>query len=452
MACFVLTWNPDVWEGMDDEDWDGFAERYDPDFRETTWSTGTRKSGIQKGDRLVFLRQGSHGRGIIALGVATTEIEERSHFNDPDKFARYVDVRWTSARTIEQRLPTELLIAMVPDVPWNNLQGSGVRVPDHSTDTLLRLWEQQGVEQLPTLFDCVLTRSRGLTHVASRDLDHMMRLLERAGDADLAYAFLDACAVQDYEIKVASTEISVFSEHKKFSAFYVNGTKKRRAIEFHFPETDERVALLASLFPMETIESGYRSFVLNSPLDVTRFIAAAHLIENGPLAATSGTPAYSTAPGLKGTALESPDQNLNEPARVTERRVETLTREGQDWFRRAQFRRWNRRCCITGIDHEAFLIASHIKPWHASSDRERLDPENGLLLSVAYDAAFDKGYITFSAKDGRLRASKLIEKGTLGRLGIDGSARLMGLSARNRDYLAFHNKEVFLDSTLISQT
>jgi predicted restriction endonuclease len=39
------------------------------------------------------------------------------------------------------------------------------------------------------------------------------------------------------------------------------------------------------------------------------------------------------------------------------------------------------------------LIASHIKPWGKFPD-ERLNPRNGLCLSVLHDAAFDNGLIT----------------------------------------------------------
>jgi putative restriction endonuclease len=37
------------------------------------------------------------------------------------------------------------------------------------------------------------------------------------------------------------------------------------------------------------------------------------------------------------------------------------------------------------------LRASHIKPWSDCSNRERLDPLNGLLLVAHIDALFDNG-------------------------------------------------------------
>jgi hypothetical protein len=50
------------------------------------------------------------------------------------------------------------------------------------------------------------------------------------------------------------------------------------------------------------------------------------------------------------------------------------------------------RCAITGISTKDFLIASHIVPW--SQDQSiRLDPSNGLCLSLIVDLAFEKGYL-----------------------------------------------------------
>lgn len=51
---------------------------------------------------------------------------------------------------------------------------------------------------------------------------------------------------------------------------------------------------------------------------------------------------------------------------------------------------------LTGISDTALLRASHIIPWKdCASDRERLDVHNGLLLSALWDAAFDRGLVTF---------------------------------------------------------
>jgi len=50
------------------------------------------------------------------------------------------------------------------------------------------------------------------------------------------------------------------------------------------------------------------------------------------------------------------------------------------------------RCAITGIETKDFLVASHIVPW--SEDQGiRLDPSNGICLSLLVDRAFEKGYL-----------------------------------------------------------
>lgn len=50
------------------------------------------------------------------------------------------------------------------------------------------------------------------------------------------------------------------------------------------------------------------------------------------------------------------------------------------------------RCALTNISSREFLVASHIVPW--SVDKTiRLDPANGICLSVLVDRAFEFGYI-----------------------------------------------------------
>jgi len=51
-----------------------------------------------------------------------------------------------------------------------------------------------------------------------------------------------------------------------------------------------------------------------------------------------------------------------------------------------------------GIAVPDLLVASHIKPWSKCSDKERLNPRNGLCLSSLHDAAFDIGLITLDEK------------------------------------------------------
>ena len=74
---------------------------------------------------------------------------------------------------------------------------------------------------------------------------------------------------------------------------------------------------------------------------------------------------------------------------------QVLTRIGQGFFRRAVLSAYDHRCCITGLALPSLLVASHIVPWRADA-RNRLNPRNGLCLSVLHDRAFDAGIITIA--------------------------------------------------------
>lgn len=53
---------------------------------------------------------------------------------------------------------------------------------------------------------------------------------------------------------------------------------------------------------------------------------------------------------------------------------------------------YGNRCAITGIVTKDFLVASHIVPWSVDQSI-RLDPSNGICLSLLVDRAFEKGYL-----------------------------------------------------------
>lgn len=82
--------------------------------------------------------------------------------------------------------------------------------------------------------------------------------------------------------------------------------------------------------------------------------------------------------------------------RGTEAERLAVQRVGQDIFRDRLMTYWQGRCPLTGITDAALLRASHIVPWAAcASDADRLDVHNGLLLSALWDAAFDRGLVSF---------------------------------------------------------
>jgi putative restriction endonuclease len=91
-----------------------------------------------------------------------------------------------------------------------------------------------------------------------------------------------------------------------------------------------------------------------------------------------------------------------------ERWTITAQRVNQQYFRNTLLANYRGSCCITGIDCEPLLVASHIKPWRTSDPvRERLSPANGILLNALHDRAFDQGLITID-KAYRVHVSKIV--------------------------------------------
>ena len=127
---------------------------------------------------------------------------------------------------------------------------------------------------------------------------------------------------------------------------------------------------------------------------------------------------------------------------ATEKQAVTKARIGQGMFRQLLLEMWE-GCAVTNIRLPNVLRASHIKPWRFSTNSERLDPYNGLLLLPQYDQLFDKGLISFDEK-GTLIRSRAIEEIDPRKLGIDVKDRLRALSKRHRTFLAYHHSEVFV--------
>lgn len=69
-------------------------------------------------------------------------------------------------------------------------------------------------------------------------------------------------------------------------------------------------------------------------------------------------------------------------------------RIGQAYYRKMIISIYAGKCCVTGMDVQNLLRASHIVPW-AEDKENRMNPENGLCLSGTYDLAFDQHLISF---------------------------------------------------------
>lgn len=101
-------------------------------------------------------------------------------------------------------------------------------------------------------------------------------------------------------------------------------------------------------------------------------------------------------------------------------------------------------CPITMITDERLLIASHIKPWAASNNKEKVDPYNGFMLTPMYDKLFDRGFITFT-KDKHIILSDFISSQTWKKIGLKGNEfyMMLPMDEKRINYLRFHQQSVF---------
>lgn len=134
-----------------------------------------------------------------------------------------------------------------------------------------------------------------------------------------------------------------------------------------------------------------------------------------------------------------PKKRQIEP-KETERRGLVTSRVGQGYYRHLVKDRYEGRCAVTGLNREELLIASHIVPWRDATDEERLDVDNGILLSPAYDALFDKHLISFS-DDGSILISEKLSNADKVALKISGSESIEVFPGM-RSFLSRHRKEL----------
>jgi len=141
------------------------------------------------------------------------------------------------------------------------------------------------------------------------------------------------------------------------------------------------------------------------------------------------------------------DKIREQPIAETEKSALILARRGQGLFKQ-RVRQVETRCRVTGVDRIEHLRASHCKPWRDSSDAERLDGENGLLLTPSIDHLFDRGFISFE-KNGTLIVSPVAHRRSIERMGIrDERVNVGGFSDGQKRYLEFHRERVFLEAAV----
>ena len=132
----------------------------------------------------------------------------------------------------------------------------------------------------------------------------------------------------------------------------------------------------------------------------------------------------------------------------TQKEALVLARRGQGIFKRS-VRRLEFQCRVTKVDRLEHLRASHCKPWRDSNNQERLDGENGLLLTPTIDHLFDRGFISFE-DGGQLLISPVAHAKSMQKMGLqtEGTVNVGKFASGQKAFLSFHREHVFLSRRL----
>src|ERR1700730_1213515 len=130
----------------------------------------------------------------------------------------------------------------------------------------------------------------------------------------------------------------------------------------------------------------------------------------------------------------------------TEREALIVARRGQGLFKQ-RVMQVETRCRITGVTNPMHLRASHCKPWRDSSNEERINGENGLLLTPTMDHLFDRGFISFE-DSGLLIVSPVAHPPSLNLLGVatDHIINVGTFTQGQKQFLDYHRESVLLQA------
>ena len=143
----------------------------------------------------------------------------------------------------------------------------------------------------------------------------------------------------------------------------------------------------------------------------------------------------------------APDPDIESDYSGGTRLVTREERIGHSLFRRSILSAYNHRCCISGLSVPRLLTSGHIRPW-ALDVANRLNPSNGLCLSVIHHKAFDTGIISIR-EDMKVMVSRVsVPSDDFFEHAITSfEGKKITLPEKfwpDKDFLAYHRENIFL--------
>ncbi|MBK8246844.1 MAG: HNH endonuclease [Gemmatimonadetes bacterium] len=417
MRTYLLTWNPGRAPGFADD----IAEFTSSGGLIVPWSCGRTKR-ITVGDRLFLMQLGVEERGVIGSARAVSAPYEDDHW-DADRAAAGDTALFVDAEFGDLRGEPVIGLAELSQRPFTGMnwtpQASGIEIPELQAKALAALWhDRMGGGSPSAKLGVPLPPDRADWYSA----EDYVEALGRLGPA------------------VTAKQRAMLRAHCEAPGRVLTVTQLAAAAGYARPEaTYSQYGRLGSLLSREL---GHGAETVATRMIGDDFRSAGGEVTwvmEPALARALVTLGWSRSaaapPNLVGDVLA-----ISATPRIgaTQREALLQCRLGQGAFRRALLDLW-KTCAVTGVAEEAALVASHIKPWHASTNEERLDPANGLLLVANIDALFDRGLVSFQDNGEMLIADRL-HPGDCALLGLTASMRLRWPPLKSARYLAFHRR------------
>lgn len=137
--------------------------------------------------------------------------------------------------------------------------------------------------------------------------------------------------------------------------------------------------------------------------------------------------------------LEKLEQQVNVPEPIKLQLVRA--RYGQGLFK-TRVRAVESFCRVTGVFTKQHLEAAHIKPWNEANTDEKLDGNNGLLLSPHIHHLFDKGLLTFE-DNGSVLLAPALESDVREGWSLDREPSVKPFNSDQRFFLDYHRRTKF---------
>ena len=142
-----------------------------------------------------------------------------------------------------------------------------------------------------------------------------------------------------------------------------------------------------------------------------------------------------------GTVRRTERNNFIPMVAEMESEVKLTMRKGQEKFRKDLLPLWENKCALCDIELPILLKASYSKPWKDSTQSERIDPYNGILLCCNHDALYTQGYIAFDGR-GRLHISSSILEDDYVTYNINPKKKI-ARTEENKPYFKWHKRNIF---------